>query len=103
MQARSWRFTASTVGEPRYKLIRANRGGKVSPTTTNGRLRIQAKRTISGDCASSTFGSEQPRRPAPPWRRAKHNLRLTRPEIARVKAEWSLRDIRQALLVCDTP
>jgi hypothetical protein len=33
---------------------------RVSPTTTNGRLRTQAKRTISGDCANSTFGSEQP-------------------------------------------
>ena len=67
MQARSWRFTASTAGEPRYKRIKANRGGKVSPTTTNGRLRTQAKRMISGDCANSTFGSEQPQRPPPVW------------------------------------
>src|ERR1700730_6703488 len=103
MQTRSWRSTASTAGEPRYNRIRASLNGKGSPTTTNGRLRTQANRTISGDCASSTFGSEQPRRPARTWRRAKHNLRLTRPEIARVKADWSLRDIRQALLVRDPP
>jgi phosphatidylserine/phosphatidylglycerophosphate/cardiolipin synthase-like enzyme len=49
------------------------------------------------------FWFEQPRRPTPTWRRAKHNLRLTRPKIARLKADWSLRDIRQAMLACDPP
>src|ERR1700731_5224101 len=107
MQARSWRSTASTAGEPRYNRIRASRNGKGSPTTTNGRLRTQANRTISGDCASSTFGSEQPRRPAPTWRGAKHNLRLTQPEIARVKAEMAMaqrsRDQAKLNLYVDMP